>query len=88
MSMLCLGLIWCQDEAYNKAECLFELITGTRQLGDDLELEKNPATVIMFSERINDETCENVILQTEQWEMTLLTLFEIATLTIPNHVGL
>ena len=43
--------------------------------------------MIMFSDRVDNETNENVIMNTEQWEMTLLTLFEIATLTIPNHLG-
>ena len=29
LSILCLGLLCCQDDLYNKAECLFELITET-----------------------------------------------------------
>ena len=79
--MLCLGLLWCQDDLYNKAECLFEMITDTKQL------DETPATTIMFSDRVDDATDEALVEQTEQWELILLTIFEIATMTIPNHLG-
>ena len=48
ISLLCLGLLWCQDDLYNKAECLFELITETRQL------DEVPAKEIMFSDNVEE----------------------------------
>ena len=79
--MLCLGLLWCQEDILNKSECLFELITETHQLS------QFPASMIMFSDSVDNQTNENLVQNTEQWELTLLTLFEIATMTIPNHLG-
>ena len=41
----------------------------------------------MFSDRVDDAMDEALVEQTEQWELILLTIFEIASMTIPNHLS-
>lgn len=79
-SMLSLGILWCQVDLYNKAECLFELITSSKQTDDA------PKNVIMYSDKVDDQSDPELARHSEMWELILLTLFEIASVTIPTFL--
>lgn len=72
--MLCLGLLWCQGDHYNKAEQLFEYVTP---FGDDYKPYSK------YGENVDDEEEDQELIDySEMWELILLTLFEIASHTI------
>lgn len=72
--MLCLGLLWCQGDNYNKAEQLFEFVTPQGQDYQDYS---------MYCDDLDQaEGNQELINYSEMWELILLTLFEIASHTI------
>lgn len=75
--ILCLGLLWCQGDYYNKAEQLFEFVTPFGQ--------KEYKAYSKYGECVDESPDQELIDYSEMWELILLTLFEIASHTIIEH---
>ena len=71
--VLCVGLLWCQGDHYNKAEQLFEFTTP-------LGYANNAYS--KYSDNVDEADDAELIEYSEMWDLIILTLFEIASHTM------